>query len=113
MGRSCTVLARSAKNWSCSRFCSTIVLTTPITIRKTVVIAIRPASSRARSDHRRGAQRDLTAGASGRGAEAVPYAALSVDERRPERVQLAPQVGDVCLHHLRLPAELPAPHVLQ
>jgi len=36
-----------------------------------------------------------------------------VDERRPEPVELAPQVADVGLYDLGLAAVAPAPHELQ
>src|SRR5262249_1811248 len=47
------------------------------------------------------------------GAEQVADAAAGVDERRPEPVELAPQVADVGLHHLRLAGVAPAPDSLQ
>ena len=51
--------------------------------------------------------------ASGLAAERVADAAAGVDERRPEPVELASQVADVGLHHLRLAGVAAAPHALQ
>src|SRR5262249_12486931 len=45
--------------------------------------------------------------------EAVADAALGVDQRRAERVELAAQVADVRLEHLGLPGVLPAPDVVE
>ena len=44
---------------------------------------------------------------------AVADAAAGVDERRPEPVELAPQVADVGLHDLGLAGVAPAPDALQ
>ena len=45
--------------------------------------------------------------------QGVSHAALGVDQRRAERVELAAQVADVGLDDLRLPGVVPAPHALQ
>src|SRR5580693_1394800 len=112
-----TASRKSALNWSCSSFPSTTELTTPITMRKHAVRAIRPASRRERSDSdRRGAVAWAVTGLprwSRVRAEAVADAALSVDQWRSQRVQLAPQIAHVRLEHLRLPGVLPAPDVLE
>src|SRR5208337_4230542 len=96
-----------------------------MTMRNRAVTVMSPASNRDRSDSlprpepkRPNARADELHGAVRAfgfrwRAQAVADAALGVDQRRPERVELAAQVADVGLHDLGLPGELPAPYVLQ
>jgi hypothetical protein len=46
-------------------------------------------------------------------AQRIADAPAGVDERRPDPVELAPQVADVGLHDLGLARVAPAPDVLQ
>src|SRR5215467_12166492 len=46
-------------------------------------------------------------------SQAVANPALRVDQRRAERVKLAPQVADVGLDDLRLARVIPSPDVLE
>src|SRR5262249_28154881 len=81
-------------------------VTKSATTSPTVASTIRPRTRRARSERRPIA---LLL----RGFEHVARLPHGPDQRRPRRVQLAAQIADVGLDHVRVAAEVVAPDVLE
>src|SRR5215469_2320423 len=112
--------------WPSTRRTNRYVLTVPMISSRIVVTPTMITSIRARRDSLRarligGRRSSALTKHLGRSVrvvlplwpQAVADAALGVDERRAERVELAPQVADVGLHDLGLARVVPAPHSLQ
>src|SRR5580700_1374198 len=99
------------------------MMTLPAT-RPTSTTAIRPATSRARSEtpcsrptlarsgSAAGGVSDIASSRS-RDAQAVPGAADRMDQRRTLHVDLLPQIADVGLDHIGVAAEVVLPHVVE